>query len=247
MSSGWNRLTSKIFCRVLATFDYRETITPHNRAHLGARDGGAGVRREDDFLVLAYAPDKNLTDTGLNKKPSIYVLATIHDKSAFEKIAPTLKMSDADAAAADPSADTAKHGPLSFYSVKNDLVVLGGDRRQVNTFFSRPAGGPNPAAKLLTDRAMSNAFTLGVDMPNLTRFLAVVMTKGDSLKAKDQKLLDALGKIDGLLISSGAIHENAMESYFELRMTDQTKNSLSSLLDLIASLSKKPDGTSSSE
>jgi uncharacterized protein DUF4836 len=196
-----------------------------------------------DILVLAYAPENKKTDTGAGKKPSIFVLAALNDKSAFNKIAPVLKMSDADAAAADPNADTAHHGLVPFYSIKGDLVVLGSDRRQVNTFFTRPAAGTSPAAALLTNRANNSSFTLGIDMQNLARFAAVMMTKGDTIKAKDQKVLDALSKIDGLLFSTGAVRDNAMESYFEVRMTDQDKNALASLLDIIASMSKKPDGT----
>lgn len=197
-----------------------------------------------DFLALVYAPEKAMTDTGVNKKPVFYVLATIKDKAAFGKVATALKLSSADAAAADPSADTVRHGAsMPSYSMKNDLVVMGGDRRQVNAFFSQPASGSNPATTLLADRANNNVFTLAVDMHTVVGFIKTLRMKNDSIKVKDQKMFDALGKLDRLTISSGALHDNGMESYMELRMTDQDKNSLASLIDIIATVSKKPDGS----
>lgn len=208
---------------------------------------GKGIKIEDfghalkgNFMILAYTPDKNATGKSA-KTPGIYAIANINDKGAFDHLATSLKLADA-ASTSSPTSSTdttAHHSKSVYYTTQNGIAVIGGSQDQVSGFFSHPAGNSNPAARLLSNRVNDNSFTLNIDMHALADFLKPILTKEDTLSAKNQSLLNALQKIDVMQVSAGAFKDDAMESYFELRFTDQSKNALADLIDIIGSLSKK--------
>jgi hypothetical protein len=199
------------------------------------------------FLVLVYAPDKNHagSDTGASAKmPVLYLTATVGDKPTFDRLAAAIKISDAASASGETAAadtSTKHHNPFRYYAIHNGIVVIGANREQVNGFFDHPTGtgASNPASRLLTDRVNSDPFSMAIDTRAFADFLTPLVTKSDSISAKNQGLLDALNKIDMLQISSGGYKNDAMETYLVLRFTDQNKNALASLLDIFTDLAKK--------
>ena len=205
------------------------------------------------FLVLAYAPEN--TDTG--KMPVIYLAATIDDKATFDRLAAAIKLTDAasapapaeSTAGADTAGDTTAHhkkSPFRYYTTRNGVAVIGATREQVNDFFNHSPGAANPnaatpASRLLTDKVNSSTFTLSIDIHSFADFLTPMLTKADTISAKNQMLLNSLRKMDVLHWSSGAINGDAQESTFELRFTDPNKNALASLMDILSTMSRKKD------
>lgn len=193
-----------------------------------------------DFMLLAYNPDKDATGPAA-AKPGIFAMLSIADRSAFARITHGLNIPDAATPADTSVADTSHHGPKIFYSLHNDIAVIGGDRRQVNDFFNHPAEGTNPTQRLLLDPSQPKMFSLGLDMHSVTDFLTPMLTKGDTIAAKNQALLDAFHQMDVVLVSGGIV-DGTLESEFQLRMTDKDRNGLSTFIDILGKLSPKPSG-----
>ena len=194
-----------------------------------------------DFMLLAYNPD-NTTDGSPAKTPGLYAMVSLADPSAFTRLAHGVKLTDA-TAPADPSVpDTAHHGMFSYYAQHNDIAVIGGDRHRLSTFFDHPATSDNPAGRLLPDRSRADIFSMGIDMHATADFLKPLLTKSDTIAAKNQSLLDAIRQMDLFLISSGGTKNGDMEADFQLRMTNKDRNGLASLMDILGKLSAKPAG-----
>ena len=192
-----------------------------------------------DILFLAFEPEKN-ADGSISKKPSFYVLLSVDDPSAFNRIAGGLKIGDAKTAGSDPAADTTHHGILSWYGMQNGMAVIGPDPVAIKALFDLPMPHANSAGHLLLQHPRPDIFHLGIDMHTTADFLTTIMKKGDSIPAKDQVLLDAIREMDVLLVSSGGTNDGAMESDIQLRMTDKDRNGLASLLAIVGKLSAKP-------
>lgn len=186
-----------------------------------------------DLMFLAYTPDS----AGQGKGPVFHAVATLDDKDAFRRIAAALKMKEAAAV----TADTGHHNMFSYYALHNDLAVFGADPLFLPSFFDHPVQSPSPAGRLLTDRWRNSILSVGIDMHVLADLLTPMLTKGDTIAAKNRQLLDAIRQLDILSFSSGGIHDNAMVTDAEITMTDKDRNGLSTLIDVVARLSaKKP-------
>jgi hypothetical protein len=191
-----------------------------------------------DFMILAYTPDKNAS--GARPMPSVYLVTTVNDKATFIQVAKAVKFADAAAPDDTTATDTSHHKMQIYYGLQSDLAVLTSSREQAGAFFNHPAATANPTARLLTPQAYTNSFTLGIDMQAVGDFLTPLLTKGDTLSAKNKGLLEAVHQMDILQLSTGAIHDDVVETNVELRMTDANKNALSSFADILSSLSKSP-------
>lgn len=198
-----------------------------------------------DFMVLVCSPDKNApADTTGKKKmptPTFYLVATINSKTAFEKIAPVIKIKDVSAVTADQAAadTTNRKHPLPYYSVQNDILVLG-KYPQASEFFTHGTNS-DQAGKLLPDQPTANLLTMGIDIHAfLTGMLGPMLGSGD--QGDGQKLMQTIGQLQTLQLSVGAIRGDAMESKFELRFADQNKNSLTTLIDMVNTISGKSAG-----
>lgn len=210
-----------------------------------------GHALKGSFLVLVYAPDRSnpAADTGARAKtPVIYVAATVADKAAFDRLAAAIDLKNATQAstgtpADEPDTSNHHHSPFRYYAVSNGMAVIGATRDQVSAFFDHPAANAanGPAARLLTDAANSNTMTISMDLHAFADFLTPLLTKDDTLSAKNRSVLDALRKIDVLQWSAGALRDGVQETNIELRFTDQNKNALASLMDILGSLSAKKE------
>jgi hypothetical protein len=198
-----------------------------------------------DFMFLLCAPDKPATTdsvTGKKKMPSptFYLVASVTDKAAFEKIVPTLKLKDALAAGADTATTDTAHSknPFPYYLVQNDLVVVG-KRQRVTEFFT-PGAGAQPVGTLLPqDLTRVNTLTAVLDFHAFgSNLIEPTATPTADQPSKEKATLDALRNLQTLQISVGAIHGDAMETRIQLNFVDKTKNSLTVLMNLFSSLSQ---------
>ncbi len=198
-----------------------------------------------DVLFLVCQPDKATADTTSKTKipaPAMFLVATINDKAAFEKIAPMIKLKSAITAGADTmTTDTAHKNPFPYYIVQNDLVVLG-KRRQIMEFVNNTATG-DPAGKLLPEQVRANALDIGIDIHGLVMaLLGPMLTPGDTQDPKSKAMMDMVQEFQTLQISIGAVRDDAIETNVELKLTDQNKNSLTILTNMISSLAGKAGG-----
>ena len=170
-----------------------------------------------DIMVLCYAPD-----TG--KNPQFFVAAAIDDRSAFDKITTILKLGT--------STDTAKKHFDPHFAIQNNIVVFAKSQALADGYFSHPSGG-NTQSRLITERSKTDANFMAVDIHVGADYLSQILTKGDTLAAKDQKVLDMVRQFDSFVLMGGNVQNGRQQAVFELRFTDANKNALASILGIV--------------
>lgn len=202
-----------------------------------------------DFVFLLCQPDKPTNDTTATGKPKVpapamFLVATINDKAALEKILPVIKVKDAmvPKAADTTAADTAhKKNLFPDYIEKDDLIVLG-KRHQLKEFLNAPPTG-DPIGKLLPAQVRENTISAGIDIHTIvTAFLGPMLTSGDTQDPKGKAIMDMLQQFQTIHITVGAIRDGAMETNMVLNFTDQSKNSLTVLTNMISTLAGQTGG-----
>lgn len=199
-----------------------------------------------DFMLLVCSPDKPATtdSTGKPKMPSppMYLVASITGKAAFDKVAATVNLKDATTAGADTATTDTAHSknPFPYYFIQNDLAVFG-KRQRVNEFFT-PGKDVDPVGKLLPESdTRTSAVNIILDFHALADDLLAPTLNTPNASSKDKAVLDALRNLQTLQISIGAIRGDAMETRLQLNFTDKSKNSLTTLMNMIGALSGKSD------
>ena len=165
-------------------------------------------------------------------KPSFYVVVTIADKAAFDKVDAQLHIMTRDTAATQPAGDSAKPKKPLAHTLRDDILVLGADQQSTDDFFNKPGRGQS---RLESDEVRSSSFALAIDVKAIATYLAPLLA-GDS--PKNQQAKAALGLFDQITFTVGRPQGNEMESLFEIKMTDQQKNSLTTLTELLSAMSK---------
>ncbi len=181
-----------------------------------------------DFLFVA-----SLADTG--KAPLLYGAAGIGDKTEFDKVANLLKPSAP--AAGDTTPPKKQH---LFLSTNNSIGVFSGTQQRADAWFN-PSGNTSPN-RLLTPVLRHDAFFFAIDMQVGADCLAKVLTKGDSIAAKDQKLLDIIRQFDSFVMGCPSGQQGQTQVTYELNFTDRNKNALASLMEIVASAAKAKNG-----
>ena len=176
-----------------------------------------------DLLVLCYAPD-----TG--KTPQIFVAATIDDRAAFDKIITIMKLG--------ASGDTAKKHFDPHFAIQNNIVVFAKSQAMADNYFTHPSANSTPS-RLLTGRSRADANFLAIDFHVGADYLSQVLTKGDTLAAKDKQLLDIVRQFDSFSLMGGRVQGGRQQAVFEIKFTDANKNSLASLLGIVTTAATK--------
>ncbi|HEY4112405.1 hypothetical protein [Puia sp.] len=169
-------------------------------------------------------------------KPNVYVVVTISDANAFNKLNDVLHLTRD--AAAPVAADTATASKKSkkwhpAHTLRDNILVLGPSQQATDDYFNKTGRGPS---RLVTDDIRSAPVALAVDMKALGEFLQPMFV-GNS--PKDKQMQTLLGTFDRIVFTTARIHGREMESAFEIRMTDSQQNSLTTLTKLIQSMSGK--------
>jgi Domain of unknown function (DUF4836) len=182
-----------------------------------------------DFLFVA-----NLPDTG--KTPLVYGAVGIGEKTDFDKVANLLK--PAAPAAGDTTPPKKQH---FFVSTSNNIAVFSGTQQRADAWFN-PSTTGSPS-RLLTSGLHSDAFFFAIDMQVGADCLAKVLTKGDSISAKDHKLLDIIRQFDSFVMSCPSGQQGQTQVTYELNFTDHNKNALASLMEIVATAAKAKNGS----
>lgn len=162
-------------------------------------------------------------------KPTFYIVVTIADKAAFEKCNAQLHLFR-DSASTAPTTDSAKPKKPLAHTLRDDILVLGPDRQATDDFFNKPGRG---ISRLESDEVRSSSFALAIDVKAIAGYLAPMLA-GDSPKNQQMKTL--LGLFDQISFTGGRPQGNAMESLFEIKMTDQQTNSLTILSQILSQM-----------
>ena len=181
-----------------------------------------------DFLFVA-----NLPDTG--KTPLLYGAVGIGDKTDFDKVATLLKPTAP--AAGDTTPPKKQH---FFVSTGDNIAVFSGTQQRADAWFT-PSTTGSPS-RLLSSGLRSDAFFFAIDMQVGADCLAKVLTKGDSIAAKDQKLLDIVRKFDSFVVGCPSGQKGQTQVTYELTFTDHNKNALASLMEIVATAAKAKNG-----
>ncbi len=175
-----------------------------------------------DFQVVCMEPHLS-AENGKPKFP-LYFVTTIGDPAAFYKLATTVK-AISDSAGTD-SATGKRRSPLanlkSSSTLQDNILVISGSKEQSNGWFSNTE---KRNTDFLTDRMKDNPFSILIDFKTLTHFVES-MSKGKEPAGKDKKILSILHGIDQLEITGGAMRNDKVESFFELKLTDSSPNSI---------------------
>jgi len=169
-----------------------------------------------DIMALCYAPD-----TG--KSPYFFLAATIDDRSSFDKITTLIKH--------HAPTDSSKKGLDPYFTVQNNIVVFAKSQALADSYFSHPAN--NTPSRLLADRIKGDPSFMAIDIHVGADYLSQVLTKGDSLSAKDQQLLDIVRQFDSFVLMGARMQGGRSEAAIEFKFTDANKNSLATILGIV--------------
>jgi hypothetical protein len=170
-----------------------------------------------DFLAAAVSPDQ-LPDTG-KIKPQIYFVATVGDMNAFMKVAGKMGLNK-------DSAGGKMEKMKTGFTLRDNILVVG-PKGKTDRFFATNNSGN---LHLVTDLVTRNPFSVVVDVKEVQGF----MKSSDSAPSpKTQQALHFLSALDRLTWAGGSYQNGQTEYYFELKMTNESENSLRSLLKLL--------------
>jgi hypothetical protein len=95
---------------------------------------------------------------------------------------------------------------------------------------------------LISPDIRTNAFLMAIDFQVGADLLAKVLTKGDTIATRDQKLLDMIRQFDSFVATAPSSQHGATSMTYQLNFTDRNKNALASLMELAASAAKARKG-----
>ncbi len=191
-----------------------------------------------DVLVAAIAapPVKSNADS-TPAKPTInfYFVIALNDADKFNKIADKLELFKQKAPSED---DTAKiivtdtgaaptpKKPMG-HTLKDNILVLGKSQELTDGYFASPGRGHSD---LVTSEIRDNPVALVVDFKTLAAFLS------DPSMQTNMKAMQAamfMNKLNTLNLTIGKTPDGDVLTKIEIKMTDQSKNSLESLFELL--------------
>lgn len=166
------------------------------------------------------------TDTSAVKpgKPDIYLVVTVNDQAAFDKVLAAIQKKD--------SASVKKRGG---HTLRNGIYVLAGSQQATDDYFDKPGRGPSPLA---SDEFKSSPIALAIDIKAISAYLAPTFNDPKA-SAKNKQAQVILSLFDQVLFATAKTHDREMETLFEIKMADSHQNSLTTISKLIQSAGKK--------
>ncbi|HLY71631.1 MAG TPA: DUF4836 family protein, partial [Puia sp.] len=171
-----------------------------------------------DFLLLAVNPP----ETDSLQKPRIYFGATINNPESLHKWITAMK--NADERKGKNSFDKLK----AAYNAKENIFGISSSQESADAFVN---GETANTTALLTDKMKNNSFNIAVDFKTINDLLN--KATGD-ISPKVKSFAGMLKILDKLIITRGSYANNISETHVELTMTDDSENSLRTLMKLFA-------------
>ena len=189
-----------------------------------------------DFLLAATRPEAGADSGEKPKNPTIYFITTIGDNASFKKVADKLhflKESDAQGNGTAGDGTPGQGGMLgkmkTAYTLKDNILVISSAKPTTDGYFSNTE---KRSTDFVNERMKNNPFTLYIDVKAVAGFLQAVMPEASG---KNKQMLQFMQPLDKVIFTFGSMQNNEAESFFELKMTDASENSLKSLFNLMGS------------
>lgn len=164
--------------------------------------------------------------------PSFYIMLTIADRAAFDKVDNLIHLTR-DSAKAPGVDSTGKPKFHLSHNLRDDILVLGTDKQGIDNFFDQSGRGSN---RLLTDEIRNSSLAFAVDVKAIESWLGPSFA---SASGKGQQAKIVLDLFDQVNFTVGQPHGKEMETMFQIKMSDQQQNSLTTISKLIAQMGKK--------
>jgi hypothetical protein len=193
-----------------------------------------------DLLIAAVDNGQPIPATDSTKakpsKPTFYIVVSIADKAAFDKVNSQLNLLK-DSTATAPPADSTGQTPSKpkkplAHTYRDGLLVLSAEKQATEDYFKSPAHGPS---RLETEEVRSAPLAIAIDIKALATWLGPTMTGS----AKDQQAKIVMGLFDQIVFTGGKTRGREMETLFEIKMADSQENSLTTISKLISMMGGK--------
>jgi len=162
-------------------------------------------------------------------KPSVYIALTIANKASFDKIDHAFHLTrDSAAAAADTSVKIKLH---LAHTLRDDLLVFGPSQQATDSYANNTGHGDS---RLLSEEVRTAPVAIAIDVKAIGTYLQPMLGK-DPKAAQLQVVFQLL---DQIVITAGKSNGKEVETLFEIKMSDQNQNSLTTISKFIQSMSK---------
>ena len=180
-----------------------------------------------DALVAVLGNKAAPGDTSTKlPKPSIFVVLTINDQAKFTKVNNALHLTPDNRTEQDTP--TSKPKMLAGHTLRDNILVLGSDQQAADDYFDKPG---HAGTRLLSPELKATPIALAIDVKAISDYVA------PSLKPKDQIVKVILGLFDQITLAMADLHGNQNNTTLEIKMTDQQQNSLTTISQLVSSMS----------
>lgn len=201
----------------------------NQQGRLDSLVGSIGLRSTDifqatggDFLFLSIKPEQLALDSSGYPMAGHLAFTTIKDQPSFDKLKKRLEDSG-----------------LSVITYQ-DIAVIGTDEQQEVQLLGRYSENADSTARLATPRLANSPFTFAVDFRQMSDYYARFPTADHPVAKMARARAAQLSNFDRLFFAAGAVRDNMLETFYEIRMTDQQENALLTLLRLLKTASTSP-------
>jgi hypothetical protein len=177
-----------------------------------------------DFLLLASMPD--YSDSAGRGKVQIAFGATVTSQESFNSVVKKLNSSTdgSDLRGQKSLLDKFK----TAFNSQDNILVFSGSQKTADAVVNNHTG---PAGDLLTDKMKSNSLNLVIDFRAVQEYVG---NPSGEMSPKVKPFVGMLGALDKLIITRGSFRDNISVSHLELKMTDESENSLRTLVKLLS-------------
>lgn len=186
--------------------------------------------------VLVAAIDNGTTTPATDStpakpgKPGVFIVLTIADKTAFEKVNNLVHLTrDSAAAAADTSVKMKFH---LAHTLRDDILVFGPSQQATDNYVNNTG---HTTSRLLSEEVRNAPVALAIDIKAIGNYLQPMLGK-DPKGAQMQIVFQLL---DQIAFTTGKMQGNEMDFLFEIKMADQNQNSLTTISKFIQNMSGK--------
>ena len=179
-----------------------------------------------DFLLAAMEPEQE--DPAQKPKVPVYFVAPIGDLPSYHSVAAAFRqMQDS------VKPDSSGHKPnllgniKTVSGVKDNILVISSTQQNVDAWLNNTE---KRNTDFVTTGMKENPVSLLIDFKTMADFVHHMSSQPSG---KEKKIQDILDSLDTMIFTGGVMKNGMLETFFELKMTNQKENSLKTLISLM--------------